>query len=304
MTSTFRNVLTPVLTPFDANGNVDLAMLERHCRWLANNGSDLAIFGTNSEGTSLSVAEKRTAIDHLVDAGIEATMMMPGTGSCSLPDTVETCRHAVAAGCGGVLLLPPFYYKDVSDEGLFRFIADVIMHVDDARLKIYLYHIPPVAQIGYSFDLIARLIESFPDTIVGIKDSSGDFAHTKALIATFPDWSVYCGNELDVVEAMSLGAAGCISATCNINAGEISRVATYWNQPDAAQRQAQLADVRRVIAKFPMIAALKAVASRFYENEGWHPPRPPLLPLSSNQRSDLYRALDKFDYSMRSKPTP
>ena len=299
MTSGFRNVLTPVLTPFARDGGVDLALLESHCRWLADKGSDLAIFGTNSEGNSLSVAEKLRAIDHLAGAGIAASTMMPGTGSCSLPDAVDLCRHAAAAGCGGVLLLPPFYYKDVTDEGLFRFFADVIAQVDDGRLKIYLYHIPPVAQVGFSLDLIARLIDSFPGTISGIKDSSGDFAHTRTLIERFPGWGVYCGNELNLVEAMSLGAAGCISATCNINAGKIAEAATNWNQPDTAERQAQLTEIRSAIAKFPMIPALKAVASRFYDNSFWQNPRPPLLGLSAEQRTQLYGALDAFDYSMK-----
>lgn len=295
----FAGVLTPVVTPFNADLTPDGALLADHCAWLVENGSGLAVFGTNSEGNSLSLAEKRALLDGLVERGIDPARMMPGNGACALPDVVELTRHAVGLGCGGVLTLPPFYYKGVSDEGLFRFFAELIEAVGDDRLRVYLYHIPPVAQVGFSLDLIARLIAAFPGIVAGIKDSSGDFAHTRSLLERFPGWGVFCGNEMDLAEAMSLGAKGCISATCNINAGPIAALAQNWDQPDAAERQERINAVRKTVAGFPMIPALKAVAGRFYGRETFAVPRPPLTALGEDEKSRLFAALDALDYGMR-----
>lgn len=292
-------VLTPVVTPYNADLSPDAGLMAEHCAWLIENGSGLAVFGTNSEGNSLGLAEKRNLLDVLVKSGIDPARMMPGNGACALPEAVELTRHAVELGCGGVLTLPPFYYKGVPDEGLFRFFADMIEAVGDDRLRIYLYHIPPVAQVGFSLNLIARLIEAFPGIVVGIKDSSGDFSHTKSLLERFPGWGVFCGNEVDLAEAMGLGAVGCISATCNINAGPIVELSKDWDQPDAGEKQAAINAVRKTIAGFPMIPALKAVAARFYDRERYAVPRPPLMPLSETQKAELFSALDALDYAMR-----
>ncbi|MRX48933.1 dihydrodipicolinate synthase family protein [Paracoccus sp. S-4012] len=294
-----RGVLTPVVTPFDAGLRPDLRLLEQHCRWLLEQGSGLAVFGTNSEGNSLSVPEKSDILDHLVGAGIPAARMMPGTGACALPDAVELSRKAARLGCGGVLLLPPFYYKGVEDEGIFRFVAELIERVGDARLRVYLYHIPPVAQVGFSLPLIERLVARYPGQVVGIKDSSGDFGYTKQIMEMLPGWGVFCGNEINLREAMSLGAAGCISATCNINAGQIAKLAEGWQDEGAEVLQGQVNAVRATVSKFPMIAALKAVAGRFHGAPEWDQPRPPLLPLTEGQKADLFGQLDGLDYSMR-----
>ena len=142
-----RGVLSPVVTPFTSDLRPDAARLARHCRWLLDSGVGLAVFGTNSEANSLGVAEKLALLDALVEAGIPAARMMPGTGTCALTDTVELTRRAVGLGCGGVLMLPPFFYKGVSDDGLFASYAEVIERVGDARLRVYLYHIPAVSQV-------------------------------------------------------------------------------------------------------------------------------------------------------------
>lgn len=297
--SQLGTVLTPVVTPFTADLSPDAGLLEKHCRWLLDQGSGLAIFGTNSEGNSLSVEEKIELIDRLVEAGVPAARMMPGTGACALPDAVRLSAHATARGAGGVLMLPPFYYKGPSDEGLFRFMSEVVERVGSDALRIYLYHIPPVAQVGFSLDLIERLITAYPGTIAGIKDSSGDFEHTKAILARFPGWGTYCGNEMNLAEAMALGAAGCISATCNINAGNIVRLSKQWQDADAGERQSAVNAVRAAAGAFPMIPALKAVAARHFAAPAMANPRPPLLPLSQEQQAALFAALDGHDYSMR-----
>src|SRR6266545_3517671 len=180
-----QGVLSPVVTPFDRELRPDAARLAQHCRWLLEQGVGLAVFGTTSEANSMAVAEKIALLDTLAAAGLPPARMMPGTGCCAFSDTVELTRHAVRLGCAGVLMLPPCYYKGVSDEGLFRSYAEVIERVGDRRLRIYLYHIPPVAQVPISLSLIERLLKAYPGTIAGIKDSSGDWNNTRAMLEQF-----------------------------------------------------------------------------------------------------------------------
>lgn len=291
-------VLTPVITPFKDDLSPDGALLERHCRWLVEQGSGLAVFGTNSEGNSLSVEEKMDLLDRLVAGGLPAGRMMPGTGSCALPDAIRLTRHAVKLGCGGVLMLPPFYYKGVADDGIYRFFAEVIEAVGDPALRLFLYHIPPVAQVGFNLDLIERLVKDFPGTVAGIKDSSGDFEHTRELLRRLPGWGTYCGNEVDLAEAMRLGAAGCISATCNVNAGHIVELAQRWDDPEAGARQAQLNQVRATVGQKPMIPALKSLAGRFHGARAYRNVRPPLMALTEEQEQELFASVDALDYSM------
>src|ERR1043165_7585137 len=180
-----RGVLAPVVTPFDKDLKPDPERFIAHCKWLISQNCGLAVFGTNSEANSLSVEEKLELLDALIGAGVDPRRMMPGTGTCALTDTVRLTERAVRAGCAGVLMLPPFYYKGVSDDGLYRYFSEVIERVGDANLRIYLYHIPPVAIVGLSPQLIERLLKAYPAAIAGIKDSSGDWTNTKTLLEAF-----------------------------------------------------------------------------------------------------------------------
>jgi 4-hydroxy-tetrahydrodipicolinate synthase len=176
-------VFAPVIMPFDEALAPDASRLLRQCRWLVSQGVGIAIFGTNSEANSLSVDEKIELLDRLIDGGIDRSLLMPGTGLCALPDTVRMTAHAAARGCDGALMLPPFYYKGVSDEGLFRAYAEVIERVADERLKIYLYHIPPVSQVPLSPGLIERLVKAYPGTVAGVKNSSGDWQNIRDMLS-------------------------------------------------------------------------------------------------------------------------
>ena len=298
--SSLRGVLAPVVTPFTNALAVDSARLVRHCRWLLAQDAGLAVFGTNSEGNSLSVREKRELIDVLVDAGLPAARMMPGTGTCALPDTAELTRHAVARGCAGVLMLPPFYYKGVSEDGLFASFAEVIERVADANLRIYLYHIPQVSQVPITLSLIERLLARYPRTIAGIKDSSGDFANTRAMLERFQPqgFDVYCGSEAFLLATLRGGGAGCISATANVNPAAIARLAREWQSPEGEARQAALDAVRAVFQQFPMIAALKEAVAQFGGGDAWRTVRPPLVPLAAAQRRELRAHLDALGFDM------
>jgi len=295
-----RGVLSPVVTPFTPDLRPDAARLARHCRWLLDNDVGLAVFGTNSEANSLGVSEKLGLLDALVEAGIPAARMMPGTGTCALPDTVELTRRAVAQGCAGVLMLPPFYYKGVSDDGLFASYSEVIERVGDARLRIYLYHIPPLSQVPISLALIDRLLDRYPGTVAGIKDSSGDWNNTRALLERFAPrgFDVFAGSETFLLATLRGGGAGCISATANVNPAAIADLARHWQQPDADARQAALDAVRAAFQRLPMIAALKAAVAHFSGDAAWTTVRPPLVGLAAEQQRQLLDALDALGFAM------
>ncbi len=295
-----RGVLSPVVTPFDGDLRPDAERLTAHCRWLLDSDVGLAVFGTNSEANSLSVTEKRGLLDHLVEAGLPPSRMMPGTGCCSISDSVELTTHAVGLGCAGVLMLPPFYYKGVSDEGLYRNYAEIIERVGDGRLRIYLYHIPPVAQVGISLGLIERLLSAYPETIAGVKDSSGDWDNTQAMLEHFQseDFDIFPGSETFLLAALRAGGAGCISATANVNPGLIAKLASTWESADADDQQAALNAVRAVFQTYVMIPALKAAIAYFGDDPAWTAVRPPLVELEPNGRTALTRALEAVNFSM------
>ena len=299
-TGHIQGVLSPVVTPFDRELRPDGTRLIQHCRWLLEQGVGLAVFGTTSEANSLSVAEKIALLDTLVTAGLPPTRMMPGTGCCAFADTVELTRHAMQLGCAGVLMLPPFYYKGVSDEGLFRSYAEVIERVGDRRLRIYLYHIPPVAQVPIRLSLIERLLKVYPGTVAGIKDSSGDWNNTRAMLEQFQPhgFDVFSGSEAFLLATLRGGGAGCITATANVNPGPIARLARSWQQPDADDQQAALNTVRGVLQQFTMIPALKAAIAYYSDDPAWVTVRPPLVELDDAQRNALLQALRSVDFSM------
>ena len=294
-----QGLLSPVVTPFKADLSVDGERLVKHCRWLLSQNCGLAVFGTNSEANSLSLDERLMLVDTLVEAKIDPSRMMPGTGCCALTDSVRLTKRAVELGCAGVLMLPPFYYKGVGDDGLFRNFAEVIERVGDARLRIYLYHIPPVSNVPITLALIARLLKAYPGTVAGVKDSSGDWKNTEAMLQEFPGvFDVFAGSESFLLANMRGGGKGCISATANINPAAIQDLFVHWRETDADQRQAKLNDLRFAMQKFPMIPALKHTVARFGGDAAWRTVRPPLAALTAEQGVALDRDLDQRGFSM------
>ena len=300
MIERIRGVLAPVVTPFDANLQPDAGRLLQHCRWLLSQGSGLAVFGTNSEANSLSVDERIALLDRLVAGGIPPQRMMPGTGCCAVTDSIRLTARAVHHGVAGCLMLPPFYYKGVSDEGLYRNFATIIEAVGDPRLHIYLYHIPPVAQVGISPGLIERLLRAYPGAIAGIKDSSGDWSHTQQLIERFggSGFDVFAGSESFLLRTLRAGGAGCISATANVNPRAIDGLVRDWVSPDADALQARLDDVRKTFQKHPMIAALKRAIAHWRADEPWSRVRPPLVELDAQGSAALIGELEAIGFSL------
>jgi 4-hydroxy-tetrahydrodipicolinate synthase len=299
----FAGVLVPVLTPFTPGGEPDAGRFAAFCRWLLDQGAGgLAIFGTTSEANSMSPAERMALLDRLIEAGIPAQKLMPGTGACAMTDATILVRHAVDHGCGGVLMLPPFYYKGVSDDGIFAFISGVIDRVGSSALRLFLYHIPPMAVVGFSLDLVGRLIRAYPETVVGLKDSSGDWSNTAALLDRFPGFAVFPGSEVFLLDGLRKGGAGCITASGNVNVPGIKRVYDNWRGPQAESLQAEITTLRQALQAYPMVPALKRIVAHYHNDPAWAAVRPPLVPLDEAQSASLIADLGKLGFALGERP--
>jgi len=286
-----KGVLAAVLTPMAGDLAPDHAAFAAHChRLLAAGCHGLSVFGTTGEANSLSTGERLAAFEALLDGGVPAETLLPGTGSCALTDTVRLSRAALEAGAAGVLVLPPFYYKGVGDDGLFRFFAEVIERVGDDRLRLYLYHIPQMTGVDLGLPLISRLIDAYPGAIAGTKDSSGDMKRIATLCREFPDLSVLAGTETLLLETLRSGGAGCISATVNVTSRLARRVYdahTAGRDGEAEALQERLSDLRGSIEAYPVIPALKALMAALTGDKAWRNLRPPLSAPDEEQTEDL-----------------
>jgi len=297
-TQEMSGILTPVVTPFKADLSPDTDRLIAHCRWLVAQGCGLAVFGTNSEGNSLSLDERLALLDALVESGLDPKMMMPGTGCCSIPESVTLTKRVVDLGCGGALVLPPFYYKGVSDEGVYRSFAETIERVGDDRLRIYLYHFPAVSAVPFSIDLIGRLLKDFPGIVVGMKDSSGDRDNLEAVMKAFPKFGMFAGTETLLLDNMRLGGVGCISATANVNPAGLVDLYQRWETPEADAIQADLNKVRSAVQQFTMIPAMKRMIAHYGGDSEWNRVRPPLVEMPEDDAAKLISDLDALDFEM------
>jgi 4-hydroxy-tetrahydrodipicolinate synthase len=300
MNQRIAGVLAPVITPFKRDLSPDTDRWIKHCKWLLANNVGLAVFGTNSEANSLSTDEKLEMLDRIAAAGVEPKRMMPGTGCCALTDTVRLTAHAVAKGCAGVLMLPPFYYKNVTEEGLFRSFSEVIERVGDERLRIYLYHIPPVSQIAISPKLVERLLGKYPRIVAGMKDSSGDWNNTKTMLDNFgkDGFDVFAGAESFLLATMRNAGKGCISAMANINPAAIHKLFINWQSAEADRMQEDLNGIRNIFQSVPMIAAMKATVAHYGNDPAWATLRPPLVELAAEQQDALLAELTAKNFAM------
>ncbi|MDE2091533.1 MAG: dihydrodipicolinate synthase family protein [Gammaproteobacteria bacterium] len=300
-THRLHGVLCPVVTPFKADLSPDNERFIHQCKWLLKHGcSGLAIFGTNSEANSLSLDEKLSILTALVHAGVPGAALMPGTGHCDLPTTAHLTANAMTLGCAGVLMLPPFYYKGVTDEGLYRYFSEVIERVNDGRLRLYLYHIPAVSQVPITLNLIRRLLAKYPGIVAGLKDSSGDWSNTKMMLDEFAQegFDVFVGSEAFLLDTMRNGGVGCITATGNVNPGPIDRVYREWRSADTKELQAGITATRRILQKYPMIPALKSVIAHYSNDPPWCRLRPPLTELGQAEEVQLFKELEAARFTM------
>jgi 4-hydroxy-tetrahydrodipicolinate synthase len=277
------------LTPVGGDGRIDHARFARHAHWLFAQGvQGVAPFGTTGEGQSFSVDERRDGVEALLRADVAGSRIVPGTGCASLPETIALSKHAVQSGCRACLVLPPFFWKDPSDEGLFAWYAKLVEGVADARLRIMLYHLPQVSWVPLSVDLVARLAAAFPGVIAGIKDSEGRWENTAALLARAPQLTVVIGHEPHLPKLMRAGGAGTICGIANVFP---RLVQALLGPAPGAQDEARIARFIEILFAQPFLAAFKCmVADRTGEAE-WRNMRLPLIPLTAAQQDTLRRAL-------------
>ena len=280
-----QGVWCAVLTPFDAAGLPDSARLARHVRRILAAGVDgIALFGTTGEGQSLSLKERRAGLDALLAAGIAPSRIVAATGCASLPETVELTRHAVQATCAGALVLPPFFFKAVTDEGVFASYARLIDGVGDARLPLYLYHIPQVSGVAISSSVIERLAIDYPGILAGVKDSECNLDHTRRLLSRFGDLAIFVGFEPHLPAALAAGGAGTICGIANLFPRLLRRL---YDHAHAADYHDDLKRVEAFIAaleRYPLFAAFKALQAELSRDDGWAALRPPLVALDSEAR--------------------
>ena len=290
-----RGVVTPILTPFNDDLSLAPDLYLEHARWLLDQGMHyLSPFGTTGEALSMALEERLAAVDALIDGGIDPARLMPGTGLCNLPETLTLSRHAVERGCAGVMTLPPFFYKNADDAGLHAYFDRLIHTIDHPGLRICLYHIPPMAGIGFTPVLAGRLATEFPDVVVAYKDSSGDFGNTVAVQEAAPSLSVFPGSETFLRDGMAAGAAGCISATCNVNPAAIREVydlAAGDREGDLDRAGGNMVALRRNIEGYAPIPAMKGLLAEGRDDPRWRNVRPPLQASSPGRTAELRNVL-------------
>ena len=281
-------LLSPTLTPIDPHTlAIDVERLANHCNWLLTKGCHgIVLFGTTGEAASFSAKERMAALESILDRGVPADRLMVGVGTCSLTETAELGNHALQVGVKDLLVLPPFYYKNPDDQGLIDHFEAVAARLDEHKPALHLYHIPPVAGVGFSVELVGKLRERLPQ-IVGIKDSSGDWNNTEALINAHPGLAVFCGSEVFLLDTMRAGGAGCITATANVNASGIRTLYDSWQDNDADAQQASITDFRKRVQKAKPVPAMKALLAHHRADSAWNTLRPPFRPLTVEQRDAL-----------------
>ena len=290
----YGGVNAAVLTPMRADLSVDLDRMAAHCRWLLANGCDgLAILGTTSEANSLGIDERIAVMEGMVERGIPPAKLLPGTGTTAIPDTVALTRRAMALGCPGALLLPPFFYKNPSDDGLFAYFTEVINRVGGG-IGIFLYHFPAQSAVPFGLDLVGRLLQAFPGVVRGIKDSSGDAANTFGYVEHFArhGFEVYAGDDSLLHGLLRLGGAGCITAAANVNSTIGARVVAHWQDAEGEAAQRTLTATRKAVTSVPLIPGLKTLIARHAGDGIWRTIRPPHLKLTDAQCTQIFTAFD------------
>jgi len=290
----FGGVNAAVLTAYNADLSIDLDRMAKHCRWLLANGCNgLAVLGTTGEANSLGISERMALLEGLVERGIPASVMLPGCGTTAITDTVLLTKHAEQIGCRGVLLLPPFYYKNPSDDGLLAYFREVVQRVG-GQIALYLYNFPQQSAIPFSVDFIARLLKAEPGKFRGIKDSTGNYENGLAYCENFAKdgFEFYAGDDSLLRPLLQKGGAGCITAASNINCAAGARAYAGWNTEDGAAAHEILAATRKAVTSVPLIPALKSLVARNTANPDWKFIRPPHLQLSAAQEATLFAAFD------------
>jgi 4-hydroxy-tetrahydrodipicolinate synthase len=289
MTQRLSGVIAAIATPVDENGAPDLKRAINLARYLLDNGCDgLNVLGTTGEATSFSVDERKSVMDAYKANGLPLQRLMVGTGAASVADAVALTRHAAELGFAGALVLPPFYYKGVPDEGLIAYIDTLIKATKRKPIPIYLYHFPAMSGVPWQVPLIRRLLDSFPSRIAGLKDSSGDMGYARSAAAISRNFAVFPSTEAALLEARQGDFAGCISATANLNA---DLCAQAWSQGDSSALNSAVA-IRKLFDGKPLVSGVKALLAHIHGDPALSRVRPPLAPFSAADRASVIAGHD------------
>jgi 4-hydroxy-tetrahydrodipicolinate synthase len=278
-----HGVWCATLTPLDRRGDVDHGRLAAHVRQLFDAGIDgVAPFGTTGEGQSFGVDERKAGLEAMIAEGIAPARILAATGCAALPETIELTRHAVESGCTGALVLPPFFWKDVTVDGLYASYAELIEGVSDTRLRLYLYHIPQITAVPVRGAVIARLIAAYPGVIAGLKDSAGDLDHARAMRSRFPDLAVFVGHEPHLPAMLAAGGAGTICGIANLFPKLMRELYDGAGTPDGDAALATIRKFLEVALDYPLMPAFKALLAHLTGDDAWTAVRPTLAPLPAD----------------------
>jgi 4-hydroxy-tetrahydrodipicolinate synthase len=290
----YGGVNVAVVTAMRPDLSIDLDLMAAHCRWLLAQGANgLGVLGTTGEANSIGLSERLHLMEGLVERGLPAARMLPGVGVPAITDTVIMARRAAELGCRGALVLPPFFYKNPSEDGLFAYYSEIIQRLGGA-LKLYFYHFPAQSAVPITLSLIERVLRAYPGAVKGIKDSTGDWSNTKSYIDHFAadGFEVYCGDDSHLLQLLQAGGAGSISAASNVSAATNARVYAHWDQPEGAQAQKTLTAMRGAVSGPTLIPGLKALVARHTGDAAWENVRPPQVRLTAEQKAKLFAAFD------------
>lgn len=300
MNSFPSGVISATLSPLGSDLSVDVPKLIKHCQWLLDNGSaGIAMLGTTGEANSFDLSERMSLLEDVARSGLPLEKIMVGTGCTAYTDTVKLTQHAVDLGMPNILLLPPYYYKQVNDEGLHDYFELVINQINRDALQIYLYHFPKMSGINFSVDFIAELVQKYPDSIVGMKDSSGDVDNMLKVCRRLPGFRLYAGTERYLLDVLRAGGAGCISATANVTIRKAAHVYRAWLENGEAHKlQDELNSIRGAFEGLPFSATLKQYLAHVRQDSDWMNIRPPNSLVTDDKIQSLIRGLEELDFSL------
>ena len=295
-----KGVWAPCLTPVLPDYSIDHERLRQHVNWLLSSGCHgIVLFGTTGEAASFSVVERMQALESLLESGVSPSKIMLGNGFPSIADSIEVTRHAVSLRCRAVLMIPPFYFKNLSTVGLAASYQYVLDRIDCSDLRVLLYHFPRMSTVPISYPLIDTLIKTHGAMIAGLKDSSGEWESVIGFIQRYPEFSVFPGTDTFLLQGLNSGGAGTITATADINPNGIRHVYDLWRRGDDAEDAQSKANViRMIISRYPLAAALKAVHAHLRSEPSWNRLRPPLEPLSTNEQTELMESLCEAGFAL------
>ncbi|MGZ3296543.1 MAG: dihydrodipicolinate synthase family protein [Xanthobacteraceae bacterium] len=290
-TSKLQGVIAAIATAVDDKGEPDCARSTALARFLLANGCDgLNVLGTTGEATSFSLEQRKRVMSAYSEAGLPLDRLMVGTGAASVADAVALTRHAAELGFAGALLLPPFYYKGVPDDGLVAYVEIIVRATAAKPIPIYLYHFPAQSGLPWHVKLVGRLVASFGTRIVGLKDSSGDMAYAREATKVAPGFKVFPSTEAVLMEARAGAFAGCISATANLNADLCARA---WRDGDADALAAAVS-IRKLFDGKQLVPGVKALIAHIHDDAGWARVQPPLSAFSPSDEAAVSSAYDSL----------